>query len=69
MEDLIAALTIFSEYQHRLYKPIACENGRLIIMKVTAHEMTNEDVEKVTSLDFYWDLEYEAWVSTRFGMG
>lgn len=67
MDDLIAALTIFAKYQEPTRCPTHCEHDTLMIVGVTANQMSEEDVTAVKALGFFWSESDDAWISFRFG--
>jgi hypothetical protein len=66
MEDLIAALLIFSKYRNERC-PTHCEHDILMIMGIEEDELSVEHATKVEELGFHWSSEYACWTSYRFG--
>jgi len=68
MDDLIAALTIFAKYQEPTQWPTICAHDQLMIVGVTADQMSAADRAEVEELGFVWsDGPDDAWISFRFG--
>lgn len=71
MKDLIEALTIFHKYYLMrgadVYAPTHCEHDVFMVAHVGKDIVSKEDRAKLESLSFYWNDEYDCWVSYRFG--
>jgi len=65
MNNLITALLIFQKY-HNDPHPTHCEHDILMLPKVT-QEMSQDDIDKVSELGFFWSDEHDCWCSYTFG--
>ena len=66
MEDLIKALQIFLKYKNSKW-PTHCEHDIMMIADIDEEEVSEEDVERLNKLGFWWSDEYDCWTSSRFG--
>lgn len=66
MEDLIKALQIFLKYGNPKW-PTNCSHDQLAIMEISKEQVSDEDVEALEKLDFFWSEEDECFISFRFG--
>ncbi len=66
MDRLIQALNIFLKYNNTKW-PTHCEHDVLMIAGISKDEISDEDAEKLSKLDFSWSDEYDSWVSYHFG--
>lgn len=65
MKDLIEALTILSKYANEEY-PTHCEHDVLLVVGIT-QDVSEEDRVRLDALGFFWNTEFDAWSSFRFG--
>ena len=66
MDDLIEALQIFRKYANEKW-PTVCEHDVMYIVNVHANDVSEEDIEKLYELGFFWDDENESFESFKFG--
>ena len=68
MKDLIEALTILMKYGDSQF-PIHCEHDVLIMSGIGVEEnaVSVDDAKRLYELGFDWNIEYDCWVSYRFG--
>ena len=66
MEKLIEALQIFLKYKNAKY-PTDCEHDALYIMEINIADVSEEDIEHLKELHFFWcDME-NRFVSFHYG--
>lgn len=69
MDQLIEALQIFLKYGNVAY-PTHCEHD---VMFINPHysrdDMSEEDVERLDQLGFFWDEDIDGFKSYRYGSG
>jgi hypothetical protein len=65
MKDLIEALQIFLKYKNLKY-PIQCMHDELLIADILIDEVSEEDIEKLDTLGFFWSEE-GCFKSFKFG--
>ena len=67
MEDLIKALQIFLKYANEKY-PTHCEHDVMMIGEIDRKDIiSEEDIEKLDELGFFWSDEYGSFISYRYG--
>ncbi len=66
MKDLIEALTIFLKYADE-HCPTDCEHDELTIANISYDEVSEEDRDRLSEIDFEWSDENGCWTSFRFG--
>jgi len=66
MDDLIEALKIFRTVANP-YAPLHCEHDTLYIMGISKEDLTQENIDTLENLGFYWDDAEEVFYSFRFG--
>lgn len=66
MNDLIKALLIFSKYTQEEY-PTSCTHDTLYICGVDKDNVSEEDIEELDNLGFFWSDDAQTFMSFRFG--
>ena len=66
MENLIKALQIFLKYGNPKY-PTHCEHDQLSIMEITKEMVSDEDIEELDKLGFFWSESEECFISFKYG--
>ncbi len=66
MEDLIKALQIFLKYGNPKY-PFYCADEVLQVHEYNISIFSDEDIEELEELSFYWDEDNECFSSSKYG--
>ena len=66
MNDLIKALQIFLKYGDPAY-PTDCRHDEMSIAEITKEQVSDEDVEALEELGFFWSDGEECFMSFKFG--
>lgn len=66
MKDLIEALKIFEKYIGDEKYPTWAEHDEFGV-NCPINGMSEEDIKKLDELGFFWDGEYECFVSFKYG--
>lgn len=66
MNDLIEALNIFLKYIGNEKYPTWAEHDEFGV-NCPIENMSEEDIKKLDELGFFWDNNYECFISFRFG--
>lgn len=68
MKDLIKALQILLKYANDDRWPTNCEHDLLYVgCGIELEKVSEEDVVELDKLGFFWDDEYDGFISYRFG--
>jgi len=68
MKDLIKALMILSKYANDDRCPTHCEHDQFYVgAGIELDKVTEEDINTLDDLDFFWSDEDEGFISFRFG--
>ena len=69
MKDLIEALTILLKYINGdEHSPINCTHDEMhICCDIELEDVSKEDIKSLDELGFFWDDEFEHFMSFRFG--
>lgn len=68
MRDLIEALQIMFKYGFDSRNPTTCVHDELhVCVDFDLDIVSEEDIKKLDELGFFWDDEFEHFVSYRFG--
>jgi len=68
MEDLITALQIFLKYTNGDRSPTHCEHDVMMIgCGIELEDVSKQDIKKLDELGFFWDTEYDSFISFRYG--
>lgn len=65
LKDLIEALKIFLKYGDEEY-PTYCEHDVLLVT-YDIEGMSEEDINELEDLGFYWDEDREGFISFKYG--
>ena len=66
MKDLIEALKIFEKYISDEKYPTWAEHDEFGV-NCPINGMSEEDIKKLDELGFFWDNEYECFISFKYG--